>query len=308
MDKSAYAFALHNSVRQCNYYCVERLGQGGFGEVWGGFSDAGVPIAAKLWRPTSDRTRDISGWTNEHQLYLQCIMHPYIITSYDQFVSPAGDLVIVMERAEGSLEKLVESHGASNARYVMSAGIQICFALEHVHAINVIHRDVTARNVLWFPNGIVKLADFGISKALPTGEDFARTLIGLPGAIPPELLQAGRSTPQSDVYQLGLVLLQLLIGRAPIPVDTEQAMSLKMIEDGVPRQLAEAQMPLHGRLAEIIAMMLRRRTDWRYRSPAEVRTHLQEELNRVLGIDQMIAKLFAQQPRVSVPPIFRPKK
>lgn len=301
------SFTLHNPVRQSYYYCFERLGQGAFGEVWGGVSDTGLAIAVKLWRPTSDPFRDFSRWLNEQELYLKCLSHPYIISTYDQFVSPEGFLTIVMERAQGSLESLVESHGVPDPRYVLSVGIQLCIALEHVHSLNVIHRDVTPRNVLWFPDGVVKLADFGISKELPEGDDFARTLIGLPGTIPPELLKAGRSTPQSDIYQVGLVLLHLLLGRPPIATTVPHANSIKQIVDGVPRKLAEEQIQNHGKTAEIIAKMLRRRTDWRYQTPAEVRAELQEQLNQLIAFDQFFSRLAPHSPP-STPPIYKRRK
>lgn len=301
-------FMLNNPTRQATYYCFEQLGSGGFGAVWGGFSNIGVPIAAKLWRPTSDPVRDISGWLNEQQLYLKCLSHPFIISTYDQFVSPEGFLVIVMERAEGSLESLVEKHGAADPLFVASVGLQLSSALEHIHAMNVIHRDLTARNVLYFPAGVVKLADFGISKELPTGEDFARTLIGLPGSIPPELLTQGRSTPKSDIYQLGLVLLHLLLGRAPIPPTTLPAESRQMIRDGAPRQLAESLVPTHGKLAEIIAAMLRRTVDLRYQTPEQVRTDLLAEINRPHLVDQFAAQLAQSHQGRTAPTIFRPKR
>jgi serine/threonine protein kinase len=301
-------FVLTNPDRQASYYCNEQLGQGGFGEVWGGFTDGGLPIAVKLWRPTSDPARDLSGWRNEQHLYLKCLHHPYIISTYDQFISPENLLVIVMERAAGSLESLVESIGPANPAYVASVGIQLCSALEHIHSMNVIHRDLTARNVLWFANNVVKLADFGISKELPTGDDFARTLIGLPGAIPPELLTQGRSTAQSDIYQLGLVLLHLLMGRAPIPSTTPNEISLQMILAGVPRQHAEALVQQHGNLAEIIAMMLRRSVDWRYQTPGQVRTDLQQEINRLQLVEQYAAQLAPWHQRGLAPASFKPRK
>jgi hypothetical protein len=58
-------FVLNNHARQSSYPCFEPLGKGGFGEVWGGFSNSGLPIAVKLWRPTSDPARDFSGWLND---------------------------------------------------------------------------------------------------------------------------------------------------------------------------------------------------------------------------------------------------
>lgn len=308
VQNSPALFILNNPARQSFYYCFELLGFGGFGDVWGGISNIGIPIAAKLWRPTSNPLQDLSGWWNEQHLYIKCLLHPHIISTYDQFVSPEGLLVIVMERAEGSLESLVNKLGPVDPRYVASVGIQLTMALEHIHAMNVMHRDLTARNVLYFPAGVVKLADFGISKELPTGEEFARTVIGLPGAIPPELLTQGRSTPKSDIYQLGLVLLHLLLGRSPIPTTVHPDASVKMVKDGIPRRLAESLVSRHGNLAEIIAKMLRRSEGWRYQTPEQVRTDLLQEMSRIYLLEQFTAQVAQLHQPQSLPAIFRPNR
>jgi serine/threonine protein kinase len=78
----------------------------------------------------------------------------------------------------------------------------------------------TPKNILWFPGGVFKLADFGISKAVVEADELARTLVGHKTFIPPELLASGYSSYQSDIYQLGLVLLALLTGDYPIPLDS----------------------------------------------------------------------------------------
>ena len=108
---------------------------------------------------------------------------------------------------EGSLRYYLSKYGQLNPSLVCSIGIQLCAALAHIHQLGVIHRDVTLNNVLWYANGVFKLSDFGISRQTVSGEDFARTFIGYRNAIPPELLTAGYSTTQSDIYQLGIVLL-----------------------------------------------------------------------------------------------------
>lgn len=303
--QNPFPLVLKNPNGLSTYYCYQTLGSGGFGEVWAGISDLEIPVAVKLWRPTAEPIRDFHGWLNEQGIMLQCLKHPYIITSYDQFISPEGYLVIVMERAEGSLEGLVEKFGAAPPKFVVTTGIQLTFALDHIHAMNVIHRDLTARNVLWFPSGIVKLADFGISKQLPSADDFARTLIGLRGTIPPELLSQGRSTAKSDIYQLGLVLLHLLLGKPPIASDLDFEEARKQITNGVPRQLAEKLIPTHGPLAVIISAMLRRHEEWRYQTPADVRTDLVKELQRLSILEQLQNQFQATAPNPILPPMFR---
>lgn len=303
--QNVFPLILKNPNGLATYFCREKLGSGGFGEVWDGISTLGARVAVKLWHPTGDLIRDFTGWLNEQGIMLQCLTHPYIITSYDQFISPEGYLVIVMERAEGSLEGLVEKYGAIAPKFVISMGVQLTYALDHIHAMNVIHRDLTTRNVLWFPSGIVKLADFGISKKLPTADDFARTVIGLRGTIPPELLSQGRSTAKSDIYQLGLVLLHLLLGKPAIASNLDYEEARRQIINGVPRQLAESLIPTHGSLAVVISAMLRRHEEWRYQTPADVRTDLVNELQRLNILEHLQKQFEATSPTPILPPMFR---
>jgi serine/threonine-protein kinase len=127
----------------------------------------------------------------------------------------------------------------------------------------------------------VKLADFGISKECLRADELARTFIGHPCFIPPELFIAGYSSTQSDIYQLGLVLLTLLIGKYPIPMNATLRDTQIAIESGLPRQIAESLIPQHGKLAEIISVMLRRREIWRYWTAAAAYQDLSAEMNRL---------------------------
>jgi serine/threonine-protein kinase len=124
----------------------------------------------------------------------------------------------------------------------------------------------------------VKLADFGISKMLQDHQQQVESKTGIFNTVPPELAFLGYSTTQSDIYQLGLVLLTLLTGSNPIP-ETDRDMARQMIHNGVPRACAEQLIPSVGPLAEVISVMLRRRTEYRYRNATEVRDALQNVAN-----------------------------
>ncbi|MDJ0732761.1 MAG: serine/threonine-protein kinase [Nostocaceae cyanobacterium] len=271
-----YTFLLTNPARQITYYALNKLGEGGFGSVWNGVTDARVPIAIKIIKPSSDPARDFLNWLNEQNILLQCLDHPHIVDCYDQFVCDDGSLVIIMEKAEGSLDNFLKLNGPCDPTLICSIGIQLCLALKHIHDLQLIHRDLTLRNILWFSDGRFKIADFGISKQTAPPEELARTFIGFKNAIPPELLNFGYSTYQSDIYQLGLVLLTLLTGSDPIPLNASREKTYQMINDGVPRQIAESLISNFGcgRLAKIISIMLRRRDCWRYKDVSEVQIDL----------------------------------
>lgn len=299
-----YQFWLSNPSRQAIYYAITELGQGGFGSVWSGITNAGVPIAIKMIKPSSDPARDFLNWFNEQDILLKCLNHPHIVACYDQFLCDDGSLVIIMEKAEGSLESFLKLKGSFDASLVCSVGIQLCFALEHIHNLGVIHRDLTLRNILWFSDGRFKVSDFGISKQTVSPDEFARTFIGFKNAIPPELLNFNYSTHQSDIYQLGLVLLTLLIGSDPIPLNASMQETHQMIQDGVPRQIAESLLSKFGKLAEIISIMLRRRDSWRYSSILEVKADLQDEFSRRQALERVQKWLLHRQRHPFLPPNF----
>ncbi len=272
-----YEFYEFNPERNRKYYAVYPIDEGGFGYVWSGVSDVGLNVAIKIIKPTSDFTRDFLGWINEQDIYLKCLEHQHIVTTFDQFYSSNGHLVIVMERAGGSLENLLSKGHSFSPLMVCSIGTQILSALHHIHSLGVIHRDVTLKNILWFSSGSVKLSDFGISRQGVSAQEIARTFIGKWSAIPPELAFLGYSNHQSDIYQMGLILLMLLTGDHPIPKDTTPEVIGEMIRTGVPRQKAESLVPKYGNLAQIISIMLRRHTEYRYKTALEAWDDLYRE-------------------------------
>ena len=97
-----YVFSFANPTRGTTYYAIVSLDSGGFGDVWAGLDNAGIPIAIKIIRPTSDPARDFVNWFTEQAICLRCLTHPHIVTTFDQFKCQDGTLVIVMDRAEGS--------------------------------------------------------------------------------------------------------------------------------------------------------------------------------------------------------------
>lgn len=269
--------------------------------MWLGLTEQGLPIAIKIIKPTSDFTQDFSSWFTDQQVHLMCLNHPYIVVTYDQFISSDGKLVIVMEQGGGSISSLLSQGIKWSDKAISAIATQILSALHYIHRLGVVHRDVTLKNIIWFSGGIFKLCDFGISNPNVQVGDYARTFIGHKSYIPPELLYAGYTTHQSDIYQLGLVLLTLITGRHPVPENATLEITRQMILDGIPRQIAESLTSTHGRVAEIISVMLRRRDAYRYKTAADAWTDFEAEFKKQENIGQMISALVRQKP-MAFPP------
>lgn len=305
-NSSWYQFYVHNPIRNLDYYAINPIDEGGFGKVWNGVTADGLPVAIKIIKPSSDFLKDWDFWINEQNIFLRCLLHPHIICTFDQFVSTNNELVIIMEKAECSLKRFVSSERPLDPLSICSIGTQICHALHHIHSIGVVHRDVTLKNILWFPPNTFKLSDFGISKQGVSPEELARTFIGHRTFIPPELLLAGYSTHQSDIYQLGLVLLTLLVGAYPISLDATLEQTKQLILDGVPRTIAEGLVGQHGKLAEIIAKMLRRRDRFRFVNIMEVWQELYSEFKNRNRLKE-IADFLKNQSQTNLPPWLKQK-
>jgi serine/threonine protein kinase len=268
------------------YFLGERIAGGGGGDVYAAVNQAGQQLAIKFVKPNPhNRGAGLATWINECNSSLKCQNHPHIVQIFEYFQTPEGHLVIVMELANCSLSDLVRQGYGFETRSICAVGMQAAQALSYIHSLTqpIIHRDVTPKNILVFPNWIYKLSDFGISKNNVTHEEMARTFIGYSSYIPPELLRRGYSMQQADLYQLGVVLLTLMLGASPIDERLPQQQIYEQILAGVPRMRAEALMATGGaagELAKVVAVMLRRHDEYRYRAAAEVYT----ELARVVAL------------------------
>lgn len=271
-----YLFYVQNE-RGSRYYALYTLNEGGFGVVFSGSTPTGAGVAIKIIKPTPDFEKEWLSWLNEVKVAIKCLNHQNIVQIIDFFPTKDGHLAIIMEKAEFSLHDLIEANWKFTIREICVIGLQILEALHYIHNKVGIHRDVTPKNILIFPNGVYKLSDFGIAKECITSAELARTLIGYRSYVPPEILWYGYSSEQSDIYQLGVVLLTLLTGKEPIPSNLPPEKINNLISSGIPRQTAESLISsggTKGKLAEIISVMLRRHDQYRYQDAAEVYRHL----------------------------------
>jgi serine/threonine protein kinase len=199
--------------------------------------------------------------------------HPAVVTVFGFGTDEAtGRDYLAMERLLGEdLGARVARQGCLPIADVMRFGTEIADALAHVHEAGVVHRDVKPSNVYLAQRGLrvdeVKLLDFGIAKQLDlqtltaTGQ-----IIGTRAYMAPEqIVDPRRVDPRSDIYALGMVLLECLIGRLPYRPDTvADLVSRVMIDDGPPLDELCADGP--GPLVDILSRCLRRRASERFAS------------------------------------------
>ena len=223
------------------YELLEKIGDGGMAVVYKG-KDRLLNrfVAVKILRPefTKDATF-VENFKRESQAAAG-LSHPNIVGVYD--VGREGNInYIVMELIEGdTLNTIIEKEAPMDYRKVIDISKQVASALRIAHKNKIIHRDVKPHNIMVTNDGVVKLADFGIARAvndatLSTGSK----IVGSVHYFSPEQARGNYVDERSDIYSLGIVMYEMLTGKVPFDGDNPVTVALKHINEEIvpPREL-----------------------------------------------------------------------
>ncbi len=209
-------------------YRLERvIARGGMGTVW----EADDPllarhIAIKTLDTAIGMDESIRARFRREAVTAAAVTHPNIVATYDTGEDD-GVAYIVMELVHGiTLRQLIDRDGAVPVAEATAIAYQVADALSVAHARGLVHRDVKPGNVLVQPDGRVKVTDFGIAKAADSGDDeLTRTgmVVGTARYLAPEQVDGRVVDERVDIYSLGLVLYEMLCGKAPFEADTDIA-------------------------------------------------------------------------------------
>ena len=207
------------------------------------------------------------------------IIHPNIVSVYD--VGKDGDLYyIVMELVQGKTLKeiIVEEGGPLPWKWSVNIAIQIASALEVAHKNNIVHRDIKPHNIIITEDGVAKVTDFGIAKAVSNSTITAfGTTIGSVHYFSPEHARGGYTDSKSDLYSLGVVMYEMLTGRVPFDADTPVSVALKhMQEEPIPPKSLNEKIPQS--VNDIILKAMRKDTNLRYQTATLMLTDLKRAL------------------------------
>ncbi len=217
------------------YELLEKIGDGGMAVVYKGKDKLlNRFIAVKILRPefTKDATF-VENFKRESQAAAG-LSHPNIVGVYD--VGREGNInYIVMELIEGdTLNKIIEREAPMDYRKVIDISKQVAAALRVAHKNKIIHRDVKPHNIMITNDGVVKLADFGIARAvndatLSTGSK----IVGSVHYFSPEQARGNYVDERSDIYSLGIVMYEMLTGKVPFDGDNPVTVALKHINEEI---------------------------------------------------------------------------
>jgi WD40 repeat protein len=207
-----------------DYHLVERLGEGGFAEVFAARQDTPIErsVAIKLVKSSVGAHFGVERMEQERRLMAK-LNHPGIATMFDWGTTPAGQPYLVMEWVNGDALTRYCAREALSLNEKLRLMVSVCQAVYHAHLRGVLHLDLKPSNILaQRADGIhqVKVIDFGIGRLISESQSLANTLtalMGTPTYMSPERLQGDCRAigPQSDIYSLGIVLRDLVAGPVP---------------------------------------------------------------------------------------------
>ncbi len=222
--KSSTGQLAHNYVLKQRYRIIGVVGRGGFGAVYKAQDTRadGQLVAVKEMSKgglSPQQIAEVTGTFKREALILSSLAHPNLPRIYDHFVDD-GRWYIIMDFIDGdTLEELLLKATGSCFRVerALEIGISLCGVLEYLHSQlpPVIFRDLKPANIMLTPAGSLYLIDFGVARRFKLGKARDTIPFGSPGYAAPEQYGSAQTTPQSDIYSLGVTLYQMLTGIDP---------------------------------------------------------------------------------------------
>jgi tetratricopeptide (TPR) repeat protein len=272
------------------YSIVKLLGEGGMGAV---FQARDIEldrfVAVKVIRPELASNATILKRFKQELIFAREVTHPNVVRIFD--LGTAGSIkFITMEFVEGrDLKSLIlEGHKFSTEETVAIFS-QICQALKAAHDAGIVHRDLKPQNVMLDTEGRAKVMDFGVARSMDmTGITGTGQLIGTPDYMSPEQARGEKSDTRSDLFSLGIILYEMLVGGIPYEADTMVGALLKRTQEPAPPPVKQvATVP--DFLNDITVRCLQIEPELRYQNAQEILDDL--EAQQASGLPSWLAQL-----------------
>jgi tRNA A-37 threonylcarbamoyl transferase component Bud32 len=236
MDPRATSSQMIGTVLSGRYRLEAKLGSGGMSTVYLA-NDATLDraVAVKVMhREMSEQPDQLERFRQEARAVAK-ISHPNVVAVIDAG-EDGGHPYIVFEYVEGeTLKQRIARLGALDTQEALAYAIEIARGLTVAHARNMVHRDIKPQNVLIDAEGRAKLTDFGISRQLEQdGMTATGRVLGTTDYVAPEQAMGHPVDPRSDVYSLGVVLYEMLVGQVPFHADSQVGVAMKHVNEELP--------------------------------------------------------------------------
>jgi eukaryotic-like serine/threonine-protein kinase len=286
----------------------EEIGHGGMATVYlARDKRLGRDVALKIIHRHLRENAEVAARFASEARAVAKLKHPNIVEVYDVSDESESERYLVVELVRGTtLRALIAEQERLPAEIAAIVAVEIASALDHAHQFGVIHRDVKPENVLvaLSPAGasdlrasnpdetLIKITDFGIAKLLDMqGVTSTGQVLGSPAHMAPEQIEGGDVNARSDVFGLGVLLYEAMVGRLPFD-GKNPAQVLRRVLDGAFTPADKARPAVGQRFGAIVGKALEHDPNARYASTLDVERALREELTR-LGFVDLRAELRA---------------
>ncbi len=272
--------SIEGRVIGSRYEILEKIGNGGMATVYRAMDKVLKRyVAVKILRDEYITDEEfVKRFECEAQSAAK-LSHHNIVSIFDVGVDDNLHY-IVMELVKGNTlkELIIQERGPLPWKWSINVAIQIASALEMAHKNNIVHRDIKPHNIIITEDGIAKVTDFGIAKAVSNSTITAfGTTIGSVHYFSPEHARGGYTDAKSDIYSLGVVMYEMLTGKVPFDADTPVSVALKhMQEEPVPP--IEVNPAISEPINKLILKALQKDVNLRYQSAAEILSDLKRVL------------------------------
>ena len=218
------------------YELLELIGGGGMADVYKAHDKLlDRPVAVKILHAQFSNDADFIDKFHREAQGAARLAHPNIVNIYD-VGEEAGSHYIVMEYVPGdTLKTRIQQEGHLSVEESLQIAKDIASALEQAHRNNLVHCDIKPHNILMMPDGHIKVADFGIARAVTASTmTYSGSVIGSVHYFSPEQAKGSMITPKSDIYSLGVVMYEMLTGQLPFTGETSVGIAIKHLQEEAP--------------------------------------------------------------------------
>ncbi len=272
--------------RRLGGFVVEReIGSGGMGIVLLARQESLDRLAVlKRTHPDLEEDAELEARFEREAITAGRLHHPNVVCIYDRF-RHRGQAYLATEYVEGvDLAGVLAKTRTLPWRTAAAIALEATRGLEAIHAAGTLHRDLKPGNLLIGRHGEVKITDFGLALAATTGGALTRpgTTLGTPPYMPAEQMRGDRLDPRADLFSLGVVLYEMLVGTPPftLPATDEEPSLLDRLESGRYPRLRARRRDVPRALARVIRDLLRPQPARRLASATALRQRLEKLLDR----------------------------